>query len=139
MSFDPITAGLDFVSKIADKIWPDPAQKAAGLLELERLKQTGELAKLTAETDLAKGQLAINAEEAKSENLFVAGWRPAIGWTCAAAFAYSFVLQPFLAFVIANIGSSVVLPTFNMDALNTVLMGMLGLGSMRTYEKIKLK
>jgi hypothetical protein len=85
VSLDPITAGLDFVSKIADKIWPNPADKAAGLLELEKLRQTGELAVLAAETELAKGQLAINAEEAKSENLFVAGWRPFIGWVCGLA------------------------------------------------------
>lgn len=137
MAIDPITAGLNFVSKIADKIWPDPASKAAGLLELEKLRQTGELAVLAAETDLAKGQQEINKIEAANENLFVSGWRPAIGWTCAAAFAYHFVLQPLIAFLIANTGHSVSLPVFDMDALYTVLMGMLGLGGMRTAEKIK--
>ena len=136
MSFDPISAGLDFVSKIADKIWPDPTQKAAGLLELEKLRQTGELAVLAAETELAKGQLAINAEEAKSENLFVAGWRPFIGWVCGAAYAYHFVLQPLLAFAIANTGHTVDLPVFRMEELSTVLMGLLGLGGLRTLEKI---
>jgi len=137
MSLDPISAGLEFVGKIADKIWPDPTAKAAGLLELEKLKQTGELALLAAETDLMKGQMNINAEEAKSQSLFVVGWRPAIGWVCGAAFAYHFVLQPLLAFFMASLGHKVDLPVFQMGELSTVLMGMLGLGGLRSFEKIK--
>lgn len=142
MSFDPITAGLDFVGKIADKIWPDPAQKAAGLLELERLKQSGELAKLTAETDLAKGQLAINAEEAKSENLFVSGARPFFLWVCGVAFAYKYVVQPFLIFLLVAFNSTFdyhKLPELEWSDMLAVAMPLLGIGGMRTYEKIKLK
>lgn len=137
MTLDPISIGLEFVGKIADKIWPDPTAKAAGLLELERLRQTGELAALSAETELARGQQEINAEEARSASIFVAGWRPAVGWTCAAAFAYHFVLQPLLAFALAAAGHPTTLPSFDMGALTTVLMGMLGLGGLRTIEKVK--
>jgi hypothetical protein len=137
MMLDPISLGLNFIGKIADKIWPDPAAKAAGMLELERLRQTGELAVLTAETELAKGQLAINAEEAKSASLFVAGWRPFIGWVCGVAFAYHFILQPLISYIMATRGQVVVLPAFDMDALNTVLLGMLGIGGMRSFEKYK--
>lgn len=137
MSLDPISIGLQFVGKIADRIWPDPAAKAKGLLELEQLRQTGELAHLAAETDLMKGQIAINTEEAKSASIFVAGWRPWIGWVCGVAFAYHFILQPLLVFLMASAGHKVELPAFDMDALNTVLLGMLGLGGMRSFEKFK--
>jgi hypothetical protein len=137
MSLDPISIGLQFVGKIADRIWPDPAAKAKGLLELEQLRQTGELAYLAAETELMKGQIAINTEEAKSASIFVAGWRPWIGWVCGVAFAYHFILQPLLVFLMASAGHKVELPAFDMDALNTVLLGMLGLGGMRSFEKFK--
>lgn len=139
MAIDPISVGLDFVSKIADKIWPDPTAKAAGLLELEKLRQTGELAVLAAETELAKGQQEINKIEAGSDNLFIAGWRPFIGWVCGIAFAYHFVLQPLMAFAMTSAGHEVRLPVFDMDALYTVLMGLLGLGGLRTFEKVRLK
>lgn len=137
MAFDPVSIGLEFVSKIADKIWPDPTAKAEGLLKLEQLKQTGELAELTAETDLAKGQQAINLAEASNDNVFISGWRPFIGWVCGVAFAYHFVLQPFMAFAFASFGYSFALPAFDMGALNTVLMGMLGLGGLRSFDKMK--
>ncbi len=137
MAFDPISVALDIGSKVIDRLWPDPEKRDAAKLELLKMQQTGELAQLAAETDLAKGQQAINLEEAKSESLFVAGWRPAVGWTCAAAFAYHFILQPFLAFGFAAMGDKLSLPDFDMDALNTVLMGMLGLGGMRSFEKMR--
>lgn len=137
MAFDPISLGLEFVGKIADKIWPDPLAKQEGLYKLEQLRQTGELAQLAAETELMKGQLAINTEEAKSEKLFVSGWRPFIGWVCGAAFAYHFLFQPLIAFGLSIAQRSVVLPIFDMEALNTVMYGMLGLGTLRTVDKIK--
>jgi hypothetical protein len=137
MALDPISIGLEFVGKIADKIWPDPTAKAAGLLELEKLRQTGELAQLAAETELAKGQLEINKIEAANTNIFISGWRSFIGWVCGVAFAYHFIAQPLLVFMCAIGGYKVDLPVFDMDALNTVLMGMLGLGGLRSFDKLK--
>jgi len=84
-----------------------------------------------------KMQTDINLEEAKSGNPFAANWRPFVGWICGIAFAYHFVLQPLLAFCLAAFGHDVKLPVFDMDALFTVLMGMLGLGGMRSFEKYK--
>lgn len=133
----PLLALFDIGTKLINKLIPDPQAKAAAQLELARLQQTGELAALAAETDLAKGQQAINLAEASSENLFVAGWRPFIGWTCGAAFAYHFILQPLLAFLFSAAGHPIQLPVFQMGELSTVLMGMLGLGGLRTFEKIK--
>jgi hypothetical protein len=137
MAFDPISAALDIGGKLIDRLWPDATQRDAAKLKLAEMHQTGELAQLTAETELAKGQIEVNQAEAGSSSLFVAGWRPWIGWVCGIAFAYHFVAQPFLAFILAATGHPVTLPTFNMDALYTVLLGMLGLGSMRTFEKYK--
>lgn len=88
--------------------------------------------------ELAKGQLAINKEEAKSGNIFVAGWRPFIGWSCGVALVWHFIAAPFIIFFAALFGAALPpLPEFDMGSLMTVLMGMLGLGGLRTFEKYK--
>ena len=88
--------------------------------------------------ELAKGQLEINKTEAQHRSIFVAGWRPFVGWTCGVALAWHFVLAPFIMFFSAYFGVELPkLPTFDMESLLTVLMGMLGLGGLRTFEKFK--
>ena len=88
--------------------------------------------------ELAKGQLAINKEEAKSGNIFIAGWRPFIGWSCGVALVWHFIAAPFIIFFAALFVATLPpLPEFDMGSLMTVLMGMLGLGSLRTFEKYK--
>ena len=88
--------------------------------------------------ELAKGQLAINKEEAKSGNIFIAGWRPFIGWSCGVALVWHFIAAPFIIFFAALLGATLPpLPEFDMGSLMTVLMGMLGLGGLRTFEKYK--
>ena len=88
--------------------------------------------------ELAKGQLAINAEEAKSRNIFVAGWRPFVGWTCGLALFAHFILFPSADVITAYLGyETPTYPAFDMDTLMTVLLGMLGLGGMRSFEKYK--
>lgn len=136
MAFDFITAGIELVKTVVDK-FPDPAQKAAAQLEIAKLEQSGELAKMAAENSLAQMQTDVNKIEASSDDKFASRWRPFIGWICGIAFAYHFVAQPLLAFLLANSGHQIVLPAFDMDVLNTVLMGMLGLGGMRSFEKYK--
>lgn len=84
-----------------------------------------------------QGQMDVDKQEAASTSLFVAGWRPAVGWSCAAAFVYSFVVQPFAVFVIACAGLKVVPPTLDLSTMMPVLLGMLGLAGMRTYEKVQ--
>jgi hypothetical protein len=85
-----------------------------------------------------QGQLLINLEEAKHQNLFVAGWRPFIGWTCGVALAYSFVLQPFAAFLVGVYKWQLPpLPALDASSLMTILLGLLGLGGMRTFEKLR--
>jgi hypothetical protein len=80
--------------------------------------------------ELAKGQLEVNKVEAAHKNMFVAGWRPAIGWICGFALMYSTILSPIL-------GIWYTVPPVDSSLLTTVLMGMLGLGAMRTVEKAK--
>tara|TARA_R100001530_G_scaffold59132_1_gene42873 strand:+ start:66 stop:437 length:372 start_codon:yes stop_codon:yes gene_type:complete len=87
--------------------------------------------------EINKAQLEVNKVESGHTSIFVAGWRPFVGWTCGIALCYHFVIQPFLVFLLYLFGYQVDLPVFNMQTLTTVLMGMLGLGGLRSYEKVK--
>ena len=82
-------------------------------------------------------QVEINKIEAGHRSIFVAGWRPFLGWCLSFAMAYHFILQPIAVFSLSIAGLSYDLPQFDMNSLMTVLLGMLGLGGMRTYEKTK--
>ena len=129
---------FDIGKNLIDRFFPDPAQKAAAALELARMQQNGELAQLAAETDLAKLQIQTNIEESKSTNWWVAGWRPAIGWVCGAGLAYAALIEPFARFA-AKVwfGYTGDFPVIDTDLTLQILMGMLGLGVMRSVEKVK--
>lgn len=134
-----LLSGLfDLGKGLIDRLFPDPAAKAAAQLELLRMEQTGALAQLAAETDLAKLQIQTNIEESKSTNWWVAGWRPAIGWVCGAGLAYAALVEPFARFA-AKVwfGYTGDFPIIDTDLTMQILMGMLGLGAMRSVEKIK--
>lgn len=137
MALDAITAALDIGGKIIDRLWPDPTQAAAAKLELLKMQQTGELAQLSADTDLAKGQLAVDQTEAANASLFVAGWRPFVGWVCGGALANEFIVMPAATWVANLAGAHISTLSIDFNALSTILFGMLGLGAMRTYEKVK--
>ncbi len=118
-------------TNLLDKFIEDKDQKAKLAHELATMAD-----KMAHEQQLA--QIAVNKEEAASGSIFKGGWRPFIGWVCGIAFFYHFVLNPIILFVIAIIGIEIPdLPNFNMNTLLTVLGGMLGIGSLRTYEKQK--
>ena len=100
------------------------------------------ITKLAREADLA--QLAVNKEEAKSGRLFVSGWRPFVGWVCGIALAWTFVISRVIqsiAFYVAEFTGTELdlsgLPEFDLGTLMPVLLGMLGLGTLRTYEKVQ--
>ncbi len=117
------------VTGILDKFIEDKDQKAALAHEIATMSERHA-------QELAKGQLEINKAEAASGSVFKGGWRPFIGWVCGVAFAYHFVLQPFIVFGVTVVGVEIPeLPTFDMGSLMTVMMGMLGLGGLRSYEK----
>lgn len=125
------------VSTLLDKLIPDPEAREKAKLELLKTERESDLEEFRLALSADQMQTEINKIEANHPDLFVSGWRPFIGWVCGVAFAYHFILQPLLAFAIANAGGEVRLPGFDMDALSTVLMGMLGLGGLRTIEKIR--
>lgn len=125
------------VSKLLDKLIPDPQAKANALLELKKEENAMYLQELQLAAQGDANQADINKIEAASPELYVAGWRPFIGWVCGVAFAYHYVAEPFLMFLISCYRGVCTSPNFDMATLSTVLMGMLGLGGLRTIEKIK--
>ncbi len=132
-----LLALIDPISRIIDKIIPDPEAAARAKIEMLKTENQQMLQELQLALQADQMQADINQTEAASENVFVSGWRPFIGWICGCAFAYHYVLQPFFAFFLASVGHPVSLPDFEMGELTTVLLGMLGLGSLRTVEKVK--
>jgi len=128
---------IPVIGNLLDRIFPDPKAAAEGKLELMRMAQAGELAQLDAEVKLISGQIEVNKVEAANQSLFVAGWRPAIGWVCGAAFAFKFILGPAAVVAMAMAGHPITLPEFDFTEMSTILMGMLGLGALRTVEKVK--
>lgn len=123
---------------LIERFFPDPEKKAAAQLELLKMQQNGDLAQLAAETDLAKLQVQVNLEEAKSANWFVAGWRPFIGWICGCGLAYVSIIEPiarFAAQVWFHYTGS--FPIIDTTITMQVLLGMLGLAAARTMEKVK--
>ena len=118
-----------FISRVADLI-PDPEKRAEA-------KEQATTEMLNFVTTQNNAQLAVDQAEANNKNVFVAGWRPFIGWICGMAFAWKYVLQPSLVFVMAAFRHPVAVPTLDDEAMTTVMLGMLGLGGMRTYEKVQ--
>ena len=122
---------------LIERFFPDPEKKAAAQLELLKMQQSGDLAELAATTDLAKLQVQVNLEEAKSTNWFVAGWRPFIGWTCGFGLLYVSIIEP-LARFIAQVWFQYTgaFPFIDTNLTMQVLLGMLGLAAARTVEKV---
>ena len=87
--------------------------------------------------DANLAQIQLNKQEAAHKNIFVAGWRPFVGWTCGVALAYHFIVSPIVETILIAAGVAVDLPSFEFSQLSSILMGMLGLGGLRTYEKMK--
>lgn len=129
MAFDPLTAITELIKTGLEKYVPDANAREQAALQL-----AGQLhAQVMA-------QIEVNKVEAASPSLFVAGWRPFVGWCCGSAYAYTFVVQPFLIFILTASGVHMdiaQLPILDMGELGVVLFGMLGLGAMRSYEKVK--
>ena len=114
------------VSKILDKLVVDKDLKVKLEHEIKTEIQRANLA-----------QIDVTKAEAQHRSIFVAGWRPFIGWTCAVAMGYHFVLQPIIVFSLSANGVDYSLPEFDMASLMTVVLGILGLGGMRSFEKYK--
>jgi hypothetical protein len=119
------------VTGLLDKFIEDKDQKNALAHEIATMSEKHA-------QELAMAQIEVNKAEAASGSIFKGGWRPFIGWVCGFAFAYHFILQPILLFGAAAAGVSLPpLPEFDMSQMMPVLLGMLGLGGLRTFEKQK--
>lgn len=133
-----LTLLLPFAQELIKKFLPDPQAQADAQLRLAAMVQSGELAELAARTELARGQLEVAKIEAGSTRLFVAGWRPFIGWICGVALAFDTVLKPLVVMVMAYAGHPApVMPNLSTEQLYGLLFGLLGLGGLRSVEKIK--
>ena len=129
MAFDPVTAISDLIKTGLEKWLPDASIREQAAMQIATQVHAQTMA-----------QIEVNKVEAASQSLFVAGWRPFVGWCCGASYAYTFVLQPFLIFILTGAQVKVdiaQLPVLDMGELGVVLFGMLGLGAMRSWEKVK--
>lgn len=106
-------------------------------LSKEELKFKIETLAETQAHALSIAQIDVNKTEAAHSNMFVAGWRPFIGWTCGLGFAINFLLAPFMTFTAELLGKSIIFPQADLSTMMPVLMGMLGLGAYRSFEKVK--
>jgi len=119
------------VAGILDKFVEDKDQKAKLAHEIATMSDKHA-------QQLALAQVEVNKAEAASGSLFKGGWRPFVGWICGFALLYHFILSPLIIFIVALTGAAIPpLPEFDMGSLMTVLLGMLGIGGLRTYEKQK--
>lgn len=139
----------DIREAITGKTIVDPGVMAEIALKAQALEQAAVQAKLdfektlaALEADVAKGQIAINQVEAASSSLFVAGWRPAVGWVCVSGLAYVFIAKPLLPWIVGIVSAAIghptaiaALPEAPMGDLIVLLGGMLGLGTLRTIDK----
>jgi hypothetical protein len=116
------------VTGLLDKFIEDKDQKAALAHEIATMSQKYA-------QEIAQGQMAINEVEAAHKSLFVSGWRPAVGWVCVLGMFGNFITIPFSNFVLALLELDIVIPLVPLETMMPVLMGMLGLGAMRSYEK----
>lgn len=114
---------------------PEERRKAEQEFQLKVMENEQKLTEMMLQADA--NQVEVNKAEAANGNLFVSGWRPFIGWVCGLAFAWFYIAQPVLTFFLTAAGHPVNLPHIEFGEMSSVLLGMLGLGGMRTFEKTK--
>jgi len=130
MALDPVSALLDIGNTIITRIFPDPAQRDAAQLALLKMQQDGDLAAIT-------GQMDINKVEAASDSIFVAGWRPFAGWVCGLGLEYVSIIEPIARLIATLVGYTGAFPAIDTTLTMQVLLGMLGMGGLRSLDKIK--
>ena len=126
----PVLSILEIGAKLLDKVIPDKDAREKAQAELLKAAQSQDF-------QLSLAQIKVNEEEAKSENIFKSGWRPAIGWICVFGLFYNFVLYNLLLWVVATFSIAITPPALMSDILMELVFAMLGLGSLRTFEKLK--
>ena len=125
-----LSAVLPVAETVIDRLVPDKNAKSKAMREMEK-------ALVDAHAKGMLGQLEINKVEAGHRSIFVAGWRPMCGWICAAALGFHFIVAPVVQWAGTIGGWHLPIPEFDMSSLMTILLGMLGIGGMRSFEKFK--
>jgi hypothetical protein len=125
-----VTALLPALGTLIDRLIPDRAAA-------ERAKAEMEQQLVTAANQAALAQVEVNKIEAAHSSVFVAGWRPSIGWVCAAGLAWAFVLAPIASWALVVLGIRAELPAIHTDYLLELVLAMLGIGGLRTFEKLR--
>lgn len=129
---------FDTIGKIIDRAWPDPTEAAKIKAQVFQAQQDFAKQELQASLQLALSQMEVNKAEAQSGSWYAAGWRPTVGYICCAALAYQFLIYPLLNYGMAIANARFAPPTLgDTSQLMTLVMGMLGIGVMRTWEKTK--
>lgn len=127
-ALDPVTAILNVGNSLIDRLLPDKQANDKAKADLLQLQLSGQLAEI-------QGQLEINKAEAANNSVFVAGWRPWIGWIAGAALAEDMILRPLLQQISTLCGHPIILQPLDISTLLTLLGGLLGFGAMRSYDK----
>jgi roadblock/LC7 domain-containing protein len=125
-----VTALLPALGTLVDRLIPDKAaaEKAKAEMEAELIR---------AGNEAALAQVEVNKIEAGHSSVFVAGWRPSIGWVCAAGLAWAFVVAPIASWALTVLGIKAELPAIQFDHLFELVLAMLGIGGLRTFEKLR--
>lgn len=121
---------VEIGARLLDKIIPDKDAREKAQAELLKAAQDQDFQKAIA-------QIEVNKMEAQHTSLFVAGWRPAIGWICVTGLGYNFLLYPMMTWLVVVTGSELAPPPLLSENLMELVMGMLGLGALRSFEKWK--
>lgn len=121
---------VEIGARLLDKLIPDQEAREKAQFELLRAAQDQDF-------QLALAQIRVNEQEAANASLFVSGWRPAVGWVCVVGLVYNFVIYPFLLWLLATHDAQFTPPPILHDTLMELVLGMLGLGALRTIEKWK--
>ena len=137
MALDPVTGAFELGKDLLDRFIPDAKQKAEAAQKLLEMKQSGELAQMAADKELMLAQADINKVEAASPNLFIAGWRPFIGWVLGAGLTVMLVVGPLMAWSSALAGRPIEQPKMPEAIIMSLSTCLLGLSGMRSWEKYK--
>jgi roadblock/LC7 domain-containing protein len=125
-----VTALLPALGTLIDRLIPDRAAAEKAKAEMEQQL-------VTAANAAAMAQVEVNKIEAAHSSVFVAGWRPSIGWVCAAGLAWAFVVAPVASWALMVLGVKAELPAIQFDHLFELVLAMLGIGGLRTFEKLR--
>lgn len=135
---------IELATSLINKLFPDKTKAAELQAQLLQMQAEGSLKEIEAQYNLAGQQIDVDKQEASVgqsltgwQAFFVSGPRPYLLWVCGGAFSWAYVLQPLLTFILAELGHTATLPTLDISQMMPVLLGLLGLGGLRTYEKVQ--